>query len=306
MNELELSSLSALGPVDGRYGAQTQALRPYFSEFGLIRHRVRVEVAWLLFLAGRAEVPELPDFTAKQRALLTALADDFSLQDAAEVKALEAETQHDVKAVEYFIKARLEQSGDKALAAVKEFVHFGCTSEDINNLAYALMLQAALNEALLPAMQALTQALRALAKDTAGLPMLARTHGQPASPTTLGKEVANVVARLERQLAQLCAAPDSGKAKAAARLSGAPDSGRSQGAAVVSAGRKSEGEAQLSAAPGGGKSEGTAPLGADAGDTPLAERAQLRAAPMLGKWGGGGGELQCACRRLSGGGLAWH
>lgn len=197
------STLLALSPLDGRYAAKVDALRPIFSEYGLIHARVRVEIAWLLALAGEPGIPELAPFSAAAVARLHALADAFSVADAARVKEIERTTNHDVKAVEYFIKERLE--GDAELAPALEFVHFACTSEDINNLSYALMLTRARDEVLLPTLTRIAQALRELAHAQAGQPMLARTHGQTASPTTLGKEIANVVARLERQIRQIAA-----------------------------------------------------------------------------------------------------
>ena len=202
-------TLTALSPVDGRYAGKVDALRPFFSEFGLIRARIRVEVQWLLALADEPGVIELPTFSASAKARLSALADAVSVDDAARVKAIEATTNHDVKAVEYFIKERL--AGDAELATALEFVHFACTSEDINNLSYALMLREARETVLLPRLDALIAALRELAHDHAGLPLLSRTHGQTASPTTVGKEFANVVARLVRQRAALAAVAISGK-----------------------------------------------------------------------------------------------
>lgn len=203
------TALLALSPLDGRYAAKVDALRPVFSEFGLIHARVRVEIAWLLALAADDGIAELPAFDDAQAARLRALADDFSVADAARIKAIEATTNHDVKAVEYFIKERL--AGDVALAPALEFVHFACTSEDINNLSYALMLRQAREAVLLPALDGVTATLRAMAHAHAAQPMLSRTHGQTASPTTLGKELANVVARLERQRAQIAAVELSGK-----------------------------------------------------------------------------------------------
>jgi adenylosuccinate lyase len=194
---MDLTTLTAVSPIDGRYGSKTAALRPIASEYGLIRQRVLVEVRWLQALAahpGIAEVPELSD-AAQER--LNAVAEDFSEDDAARVKAIERTTNHDVKAVEYFLKERIADNAE--LAAVSEFIHFACTSEDINNLSHALMLRAARDEVLLPAMDAVIEALRTLAHRYAELPMLSRTHGQPASPTTLGKEMANVVHRLRAQ-----------------------------------------------------------------------------------------------------------
>lgn len=203
------AALLALSPLDGRYAAKVDALRPIFSEYGLIRARVQVEIAWLLALAAEPGIVELPEFAEADRAALRALADGFSVEDAARVKAIERTTNHDVKAVEYFIKERLRDHA--GLAPALEFVHFACTSEDINNLAYGLMLAQARREVVLPAYQGIADALRALAHAQAAQPMLSRTHGQTASPTTLGKELANVVARLERQVRQIAAVELTGK-----------------------------------------------------------------------------------------------
>ncbi|MBN8507456.1 MAG: adenylosuccinate lyase [Burkholderiales bacterium] len=190
---MELSALTALSPLDGRYAAKLAALRPLLSEYGLMRARVQVEVEWFVALseAGFAEFPPLP---ASARARLQALARDFAEADAAAIKAIERRTNHDVKAVEYWIKQRF--SGEPELQRAAEFVHFACTSEDINNTSHALMLQAARDQVLLPALDQVHDRLRALAHALADVPMLSRTHGQTASPTTLGKEVANVLARL--------------------------------------------------------------------------------------------------------------
>jgi len=201
--------LTALSPLDGRYAGKVDALRPIFSEYGLIHARVQVEIQWLLALAATPGLVELAPFSEPQAARLRALAADFSPDDAARVKAIEATTNHDVKAVEYFIKERL--GDDAELAPALEFVHFACTSEDINNLAYALMLHRARNEVLLPVLARLSESLRSLAHTNAAQPMLSRTHGQTASPTTLGKEIANVVARLERQREQIASVKLSGK-----------------------------------------------------------------------------------------------
>ncbi len=206
---MELSTLTAISPVDGRYAARTAPLRPIASEYGLIRLRVSVEVRWLLHLATLPEIPEVPAFSDGARRHLEALVEGFGPGDAARVKAIEATTNHDVKAVEYFVKERIADHPE--LARVSEFVHFACTSEDVNNLAYGLMLREARERCLLPALDDWMARLRALAEETAERPMLSRTHGQPASPTTLGKELANVVARLERQRAQLAGAEILGK-----------------------------------------------------------------------------------------------
>jgi adenylosuccinate lyase len=203
------ASLTALSPVDGRYAAKVHALRPIFSEYGLIRARIKVEVEWLIALAAEPGVVELPPFSAAQVARLRAFAEGIDVAAAAQVKEIERTTNHDVKAVEYFIKRRLE--GDAELAPALEFVHFACTSEDINNLSYALMLTEARRAVLVPALDGVIGSLRTLAHAQAAQPMLSRTHGQTASPTTLGKELANVVARLDRQRRQLWAVDFSGK-----------------------------------------------------------------------------------------------
>ncbi|KAF1710556.1 adenylosuccinate lyase [Pseudoxanthomonas kalamensis DSM 18571] len=220
------SALLALSPLDGRYAAKVDALRPIFSEYGLIRARVKVEIEWLLALSTEPGIVELAPFSAAAETRLRALADGFSVQDAARVKDIERTTNHDVKAVEYFIKERLKD--DAELGPALEFVHFACTSEDINNLSYGLMLEQARREVLLPALDGVTATLRTLAHAQAAQPMLSRTHGQTASPTTLGKELANVVARLQRQRAQIAAVELSGKINGAvgnynAHLASYPD-----------------------------------------------------------------------------------
>ena len=194
-------TLLALSPLDGRYAGKVAALRPIFSEFGLIRARVRVEVEWLLALADEPGIVELEPLAPDAAARLRKLAEDFGVADAARVKEIEATTNHDVKAVEYFIKEKLKD--DAGLAPALEFVHFACTSEDINNLSYSLMLSQARANVLVPALDSLMSTLRAMAHEHAALPMLSRTHGQTASPTTVGKEFANVLARLARQRKQL-------------------------------------------------------------------------------------------------------
>jgi len=203
------AALLALSPLDGRYATKVDALRPIFSEFGLIRARVHVEIEWLLALAAEPGLAELPAFTPAATQRLRALGEGFSSADAERVKQIECTTNHDVKAVEYFIKQRLK--GDAELEPALEFVHFACTSEDINNLAYALMLEQGRTQVMLPALDQLIGTLRGLAHAHAAQPMLSRTHGQTASPTTLGKELANVVARLQRQRAQLAAVELTGK-----------------------------------------------------------------------------------------------
>ncbi|KAF1711879.1 adenylosuccinate lyase [Pseudoxanthomonas sacheonensis] len=203
------SALLALSPLDGRYAGKVDALRPIFSEYGLIKARVKVEVEWLLALAAEPGITELADFSDAARQRLRALASGFSVADAARVKEIERTTNHDVKAVEYFIKEKLKS--DAELGPALEFVHFACTSEDINNLSYALMLEQARSEVLLPALDAVIGTLRTLAHAQSAQPMLSRTHGQTASPTTLGKEIANVVARLQRQRSQIAGVELTGK-----------------------------------------------------------------------------------------------
>ncbi len=194
-------TLLALSPADGRYAAKVNALRPIFSEFGLIKARVHVEMEWLIALANEPNIIELPNFSAEQCVFLRNIANNFSTQHAARIKDIESTTNHDVKAVEYFIKEQLESQQE--LAQAKEFVHFACTSEDINNLSYSLMLKQGRDEVLLAQLNALQEKLHDLSTQNAGLAMLSRTHGQTASPTTLGKEMANVLARLNRQVKQL-------------------------------------------------------------------------------------------------------
>ena len=196
-SSLPLSALTALSPVDGRYGDKAAALREHFSEFGLIRARVIVEIRWLQRLAELPGVTEVPPLSAEATAFLEALIRDFSPEDAERIKEIERTTNHDVKAVEYFIKEQIE--GQPELHAITEFVHFACTSEDINNLSHGVMLTDGL-KALLPDMRKVADEIARLAREHAELPMLSRTHGQTASPTTLGKEMANVAYRLRRQL----------------------------------------------------------------------------------------------------------
>ena len=189
------TSLTALSPLDGRYASKVDGLREILSEFGLIRCRVQAEVAWLKGLAGLG-LNELPPLSKKATSQLDQWVAKFSTKDAQRIKDIEATTNHDVKAVEYFLKEKAAKSGEPSLLAAIEFIHFACTSEDINNVAHALMLEEARRKVLLPQMQNLIHKLGELAKTHAGLPMLSRTHGQTASPTTLGKELANVRARL--------------------------------------------------------------------------------------------------------------
>jgi len=206
---MNLSQLTAISPVDGRYGAKTDALRPIFSECGLIRHRIVVEVRWLQALSAHEGIREVPTLSSHADHLLNDIIDNFSEQDAQRVKNIESTTNHDVKAVEYFLKEKI--TGNAELEAISEFIHFACTSEDINNLAYALMLREARNQALLPLLDDVIRAISELAQRYADQPMLSRTHGQTATPTTVGKEMANVSARLHRQREQYVAIPMLGK-----------------------------------------------------------------------------------------------
>ena len=208
-----LSTLTALSPLDGRYRGKVAALAEHFSEYALVRERVRVELGWLEALADEPGIVEVPPFSTTTRQKISQAGRDFSLADAERVKAIERETNHDVKAVEYWLKERFADVPEVARAA--EFIHFACTSEDINNLAYSLMIDGARRRVVMPTLTALIGDLRSLAHQHASLPMLARTHGQPATPTTLGKELANVVARLER------AAGEFGSATLPGKLNGA-------------------------------------------------------------------------------------
>ena len=194
---MELSPLTAISPIDGRYADKTQSLRPFFSEYGLLRARVEVELRWIHILGDNAEITEVPKLSSDAEDFINHLITSFSVEDAAEIKAIERETNHDVKAVEYFIKRKFKANSE--LHKVNEFVHFACTSEDINNTSYGIMLKNAREEIILPEMGTIISTLRKLAHEHADIPMLSRTHGQPASPTTLGKEIANVVKRLELQ-----------------------------------------------------------------------------------------------------------
>jgi adenylosuccinate lyase len=211
------SSLTALSPLDGRYAKSAHVLRPFFSEFGLIRYRVRIELEWLKALAAEPAVKELKRFDDGALAAMDRLVERFSERDAGQIKNIEAETNHDVKAIEYWLKGRLGGAGRDARAMRQslEFIHFACTSEDINNLAYALMLADSRARAMLPQLDALIAAIRALAHGLADATMLSRTHGQPASPTTLGKEMANFVHRLRRARSRIAAVSLLGKANGA-------------------------------------------------------------------------------------------
>jgi adenylosuccinate lyase len=220
------SPLTALSPLDGRYAAKTRALQDYFSEFALMRERVAVEVAWLLALGDEPSFTALAPFPPQARAELESAVREFALVDAQRIKAIEATTNHDVKAVEYWLRERF--ASNAAIAAAAEFIHFACTSEDINNLAHARMLNGGRDRVLLPAVDAIVERLDALAKEHATIAMLSRTHGQPATPTTLGKEMANVAHRLRRARTRLAAVSMLGKMNGAtgsfnAHVAAAPD-----------------------------------------------------------------------------------
>ncbi|MEC4725402.1 adenylosuccinate lyase [Shewanella sp. D64] len=206
---MELSALTAISPVDGRYGSKTASLRGIFSEYGLTKYRVQVEINWLKLLSSCPEIEEVPPFSETALALLDNIKDNFNEADALRIKAIEATTNHDVKAVEYFIKEQI--AGNAELVAIDEFVHFACTSEDINNLSHGLMLTDAREQVLVPYCQKIIDAIKGLAKEHRSVPLMSRTHGQPASPSTLGKEMANVAVRLERQLAQINSVQFMGK-----------------------------------------------------------------------------------------------
>ena len=223
---MELSSLTAVSPIDGRYGDKCTDLRSIFSEFGLIKYRVLVEIRWLQALANHPEISEIPSLSDESERLLNHLVDNFSIKDAERVKEIERTTNHDVKAVEYLLKEKI--SGNRELEKISEFFHFACTSEDINNLSHALMLMEGRTSVLLPQMDTLIEAIALLARKYASKPMLCRTHGQPASPSTLGKEMANVVYRLRRQRDQVATVELLGKINGAvgnynAHLSAYPD-----------------------------------------------------------------------------------
>jgi adenylosuccinate lyase len=222
---MALTTLSALSPLDGRYAGKTDKLRPLLSEAGFMHHRVKVEIAWLQALS-QAGFAEIKPFSSKANALLDKLAADFSETDAERIKAIEAVTNHDVKAVEYWLKEQVKDVPE--LVAASEFIHFACTSEDINNTSHGMMLKAARDTVLLPSLNGLVAKLLELAHENADLPMMSRTHGQPASPTTLGKELANVVARLQRAVQRIASVEILGKMNGAvgnynAHLSAYPD-----------------------------------------------------------------------------------
>ena len=206
---MALDALTAISPIDGRYGSKTESLRAFASEFGLIKHRVIVEVRWLQALSNEPAIKEVPEFSAAANEQLDAILANFDVSDAQKVKDIEKTTNHDVKAVEYFLKAATSDNAE--LAAVSEFIHFACTSEDINNLSYALMLKGLRDEVIMPQFESVESLIAGLAKTYAATPMLSRTHGQTASPTTLGKEMANVTYRLQRQLDQIANAEILGK-----------------------------------------------------------------------------------------------
>ena len=223
---MQLSELTAISPIDGRYGSKTSDYREIFSEYGLIRYRVLVEIRWLQALAEHPQIKEVPPLSASAHDALDTIFNQFSLDDAQRVKTIERTTNHDVKAVEYFLKEKI--SANKELEASSEFIHFACTSEDINNLAYGLMLRAGREQILLKQMDEVINNFRKLAHAHAAQAMLSRTHGQPATPSTMGKEMANVVYRLLRQREQIAAVQILGKINGAvgnynAHLAAYPD-----------------------------------------------------------------------------------
>ncbi len=223
---MNFSAITALSPLDGRYQTKVESLRIYFSEFALIRYRVQIEVAWIKALSNEPGISEVPPFSSETNTQLDNLVVNFSVTDGEAVKAIEATTNHDVKAVEYWLKQKLADNAE--IAKVAEFIHFACTSEDINNLSHGLMLKSSLEQVMLPALDRIVNRLIELAHQLADVPMLARTHGQPATPTTLGKEIANVVYRLQRGKKQLEAISILGKINGAvgnynAHLSAYPD-----------------------------------------------------------------------------------
>ena len=224
---MQLDSLTAISPIDGRYAAKTASLRPFFSEYGLIYHRLMVEVRWLQTLSRTADISEVPQFSAAANEVLDSIVQNFDPDQARRIKEIERTTNHDVKAVEYYLKEQVTEHAE--LDAVSEFIHFACTSEDINNLSHALMLKSAREQILLPIVNEVLEMINQLARQYAAIPMMSRTHGQPASPTTLGKEFANVVHRIRRQLEQIATIEMLGKFNGAvgnynAHLSAYPDS----------------------------------------------------------------------------------
>ena len=223
---MDLSPLTAISPVDGRYARKTESLQSIFSEYGLIRHRVIVEIRWLQAISRLSAIAEVPEFSNDANELLESIISNFGVDQAQQIKQIEKTTNHDVKAVEYYLKQQVAISPE--LASVSEFIHFACTSEDINNLSHALMLKAGKEEVLMPTLKTVVDSIKALAHQHANVAMMSRTHGQPASPTTLGKEMANVVYRLERQITQLKKLDMLGKINGAvgnynAHLSAYPD-----------------------------------------------------------------------------------
>lgn len=206
---MELSSLTAVSPLDGRYASKTEELRPIFSEYGLMRFRVQVELTWLKHLAECEQIKEVPAFSKETIDFIDNIISNFSEEDARDIKNREAVTNHDVKAVEYFLKDKTAANAE--ISKVKEFIHFACTSEDINNNSHALMLKTAREEVILPMADRLIEEITKLAHEYAAIPLLARTHGQPASPTTIGKEMANVVFRLRRQREEIANVKIMGK-----------------------------------------------------------------------------------------------
>ena len=223
---MELSALTAISPVDGRYGSKTSDLRPIFSEFGLTKYRVTVEVRWLQKLSTTQAISEVPVFSDAANTALNNIVSNFSEEDALRIKKIEATTNHDVKAVEYFLKEKIADNAE--LNAVTEFIHFACTSEDINNLSHGLMLKECNENVLLPTIDAILTQIKALAVEYKNIPMMCRTHGQPASPSTLGKEMANVYVRLQRQRKQIAEVELLGKINGAvgnynAHLSASPE-----------------------------------------------------------------------------------
>jgi adenylosuccinate lyase len=206
---MNLNPLIALSPLDGRYAAQVEGLRNLFSEYGLMKFRIKVELEWLKMLAAEPGIEEVKPFSEATIREIDDVIANFTVQHGEEVKAIEARTNHDVKAIEYWLKERL--SGNAEVMAASEFIHFACTSEDINNLSHALMLKTARNTVVLPALDEVIHKLQQLAHELADLPMMCRTHGQPATPSTMGKELANTVYRLKRQREQLVSQEILGK-----------------------------------------------------------------------------------------------
>jgi len=198
---MHLDSLTAISPIDGRYAAKTESLRGIFSEYGLIYHRLVVEIRWLQTLSRTADIDEVPEFSEAANTMLESIIENFDPSEAQRIKEIERTTNHDVKAVEYYLKQQVAQNPE--LDAVSEFIHFACTSEDINNLSYALMLKSGRDHILMPMANEALDMITRLAHQYAAVPMMSRTHGQPASPTTLGKEFANVAFRMRRQLKQI-------------------------------------------------------------------------------------------------------